>query len=332
MKKALLLNLALLIALTGFAKKVKFAVDMTGQTISANGVHVAGDFQTAAGYAGGDWQSGTTTLTQVGSSSIYSIVVDIPAFHKYEYKFVNGDQFYDVEFVPVESRVGYNFNDNRWLYVDSLGNDTTYVGAIMYSANAPAGLKLIRFKVDLRTESSVNAAGAHVAGSFQGSNPATTRLYSFGDSVYEYIAYVTAGSYTYKYYNGNSAAGSETVPSACATSGDRTINTSVDTVLNRVCFSSCAACLGTGIETASNTKAVSIFPNPTNELTTVEFNDNSNTHQVSMLDVSGRTVRSYNNYTGSSLHIARNELTEGIYFIRITNNESKIITAKIVIQ
>lgn len=84
------------------------------------------------------------------STAIYSIVVDVPAFHKYEYKFVNGDLFYGTEFVPLESRVGYEFNDNRWIYVDSLDNSVTDIGAIVFSGNAPAGQKLVRFLVDAK--------------------------------------------------------------------------------------------------------------------------------------------------------------------------------------
>ncbi|MBK8686725.1 MAG: hypothetical protein IPN26_18020 [Bacteroidetes bacterium] len=48
------------------------------------------------------------------------MVVDLPAFAKYEYKFLNGDQGYEVEVVPEESRANYNLSDNRWIYVDSL--------------------------------------------------------------------------------------------------------------------------------------------------------------------------------------------------------------------
>ena len=80
-----------------FAKKVKFAVDMTGQVISPNGVHISGDFQTEAGYPT-DWDAEATTLTKEGSTNIYSVTVNIPAFRKYEYKYVNGDKFYEVEF------------------------------------------------------------------------------------------------------------------------------------------------------------------------------------------------------------------------------------------
>ena len=113
MKLKLCLAFLILASFNSFAKKVKFAVDMDTNTVSPNGIHVTGDFQALAGFPGGDWTSNETVCTQEGTSTIYSVIVDIPAFAKYEYKFVNGDQFYEVEFVPVESRVGYDFDDNR---------------------------------------------------------------------------------------------------------------------------------------------------------------------------------------------------------------------------
>src|SRR5437868_4873019 len=97
MNKFLVLVAALFLSTTVFAKKVKFAVDMTGDTINVTGMHIGGDFQTAAGFAGGDWMPNTTPLTQEGVTDIWSIVVDIPAFQKYEYKILNGDQWYDAE-------------------------------------------------------------------------------------------------------------------------------------------------------------------------------------------------------------------------------------------
>ena len=184
------------------AKKVKFSVNMTGQTISVYGVHVSGDFQTLAGFAGGDWASNTTLMTQeTTDTNIYSIIVDIPAFKKYEYKFLNGDQWYEVEFVPVESRVGYNFNDSRWIFIDSLANDTTNIGAIMFSGNAPSGYTLLRFVVDMQSQTSINTNGIHVAGNFQGWNPILTRLCNLDTTskYYEVISYVHTGNYEYKF-------------------------------------------------------------------------------------------------------------------------------------
>ena len=57
---------------------------MAHQVVNTTGVHIVGDFQTLAGFAGGDWISSSTPMTQEGTSTIYSIVVDIPAFQKYE--------------------------------------------------------------------------------------------------------------------------------------------------------------------------------------------------------------------------------------------------------
>ncbi|MBL0105706.1 MAG: hypothetical protein IPP51_19130 [Bacteroidetes bacterium] len=126
MKKLVIGMLMLVCALQASAKKVKFAVDMTGIVINVTGMHISGDFQTEIGLQN-DWVSDSTSLYQESAdTNIYSIVVDLPAFRLYEYKFLNGDQFYEAEFVPIESRVGYNFDDNRWLYVDSLGDDTTF--------------------------------------------------------------------------------------------------------------------------------------------------------------------------------------------------------------
>ena len=74
----------------GFAwsqnRNVTFQVDMTGQTVSANGVHIAGDFQSAAG-APGNWDPAATALTQVGTTNIYEVQVSIPD-GIYQFKFI----------------------------------------------------------------------------------------------------------------------------------------------------------------------------------------------------------------------------------------------------
>jgi hypothetical protein len=112
-----------------YAKYVKFQVDMTGKTISANGLHVAGNFQGAAG-ATGDWKPSETTLTNGGSGDIYSVVVNIPANARYEYKFINDNNWGSgEESIPAINQVGSAINGgsngNRWIYVDSLASDTT---------------------------------------------------------------------------------------------------------------------------------------------------------------------------------------------------------------
>jgi len=318
MKKIIIALFCASIAFNGFAKKVKFAVDMDTITPMVTGIHIGGDFQTLAGYAGGDWMSNTTLMTQEGSSSIYSVVVDIPAFAKYEFKFINGDQWYEAEFVPVESRVGYNFNDNRWLYVDSLANDTTFAGAILFSGNAPKGLTLIRFLVDMTNIWNVDPAGVHVAGSFQNWDPTLVRLYSFGSNVYEIIAYDTITTNEYKFYNGNSTGASETVPGACAVNGNRQLQFAKDTVLATVCFSDCSACVPNGIAQNADETSFTLFPNPAKEYTGLSFAIANAEFDVSLLDHTGKTLVHYQGVR-NSLRIESKELAAGMYFITATN-------------
>ena len=88
-KLYLLLPLAMLTTLAMGQIDFTFEVDMNGETVSANGVHVAGNFQDEAG-AAGDWDPGTTELTDDDVDGIYSLTVNIPA-GGYEYKFINGN-------------------------------------------------------------------------------------------------------------------------------------------------------------------------------------------------------------------------------------------------
>jgi alpha-amylase len=325
----LIICLALIFAEPVSAKKVKFAVDLSNEVINSLGVYVTGDFQLAAGYTS-DWCATCTPLTQEGATGIYSTVVDIPAFRKYEYKFLNGDQFYNAEFVPIESRVGYDFNDNRWIYVDSLAPDTTSIGAIVFARNAPAGLNLVRFLVDMQGQS-ISSLGVHVAGNYQSWDPMKTILYSFGADVYEIINYMPAGNLDYKFYNGNTGASSEIVPAGCASSGNRSITVPHDTVLEMVCFASCTSCTATGIAENNEKKAVTLYPNPFNSCSILKFNDQLNSHTIVLRDITGRVVRSYSNYQLPELLIGKENLSSGIYSVSVVSSE-KSTSVKLIIE
>lgn len=321
----------LLIALQANAKKVKFAVDMTGQLVNTTGIHISGDFQTIAGFPGGDWNSSSTPMTQEGATEIYSVVVDLPAFAKYEYKFLNGDQFYEAEFVPVESRIGYLFNDSRWIYVDSLADDTSYVGAIMFAANAPAGNFLVRFIVDTQALPSVDGAGMHVAGNFQNWDPATDFLYSFTTNVHEKIVYVPSGTYEFKFYNGNSISGAETLPGICSVNSNREITVSKDTVLTAFCFASCTSCL-TGINENDKLSGVELSPNPSQNFTTISFEDKSLSYTISVFDMTGRKISVYNSESKNSVRIETSGMNKGIYFVNAVSNNNKSYSGKLIVN
>jgi hypothetical protein len=234
MKKLYAFAAALFLGTAAFAQtshSVTFQVDLGSTAASANGVHVAGSFQS--------WDPSTTGLTQVGTSSIYQATVSIAA-GSYEYKFINGNTWSDVESVPSESQVVSvtgNANDNRWVVISS---DTT-LPAVTFSGNAPANHNLMVAHVDLSLQT-VAADGGKVAGSFN--SWTDTDLADFnGDGTWEthIFVYDTASAQEFKYKNG--ASGWESVPSSCANGGgNREFANTGDAVMTN-CFNMCGPCV-----------------------------------------------------------------------------------------
>lgn len=333
MKKTLFLFSILFLSLSLSAKKVKFAVDMTGQITSTLGVHVVGDFQEAAGYPL-NWDPSSVTLTQEGSSNIYSIIVTIPAFTKYEYRFVNGDQTYEAEFVPDESRVGYNFNDNRWLYVDSLANDTSFVGAIIFGGNAPAGLSLVRYKVDMRNASLPSANGIHVGSSNDSYSSTKVRMYTFGDSIYEIINYYPTNTiYAFRYFNGNTVGTSETVSGSCATNGNRDLTLPKDSVLPIVCFSSCLDCAALTVnEIKNDVQLFQSFPNPAKDMLTIESTKNTMIEFITIYSVTGQQVQHVSDINQQKYTIHNLNLSAGLYTIKVSTKTNQNQYLKLIIE
>lgn len=243
MKKIYTLALAMMFAGAAWAQRsVTFQVDMTGQTINANGVHIAGDFQMAAG-AAGNWDPSATSLSQVGTSNIYDVTVTIPD-GTYQFKFINDNGWGGVESVPAASQVsaglGFNGgNDNRWVVVTA--DDT--LAPVLFSGAAPSGQSAVSLVLDMSLEATIDPV-VSVAGDFQGWSPGTTELYDvLGDSLYRHIAYINTGdTMNFKYLNGGAWGSDESVPSACAVNNNRQLIAMADTVFGPICFAQCGPC------------------------------------------------------------------------------------------
>jgi hypothetical protein len=323
----------ILASFTLSAKKVMFRVNMEGQILLPTGVHVTGDFQTEAGFAA-DWDPGTTALVPDASDpDVYWCVVDIPAFVHYEFKYVNGDQGYEQEFVPLESRVNYNFIDNRWFYLDSLANDTFMLPAVRFAGNAPEGKSLIRFYVDMTNEASVSANGVHVQNDINAFSTTAAHLFSFDGSVYEYIDYVDSGMSTvheYKFVNGNTAGNVEALAGWCQNAnGYRAIAAPRDTMLPTVCYTFCAACNTVGI-TEAFTENFKVTPNPANDFVNLTFSS-AGQRAISVVDFAGREVINASS-ADAVLPLHTDALSTGVYFVRSMTANGSVQVQKLVIE
>ncbi len=244
MKKFYFLLAAGLVSTLGFAqlRSVTFQVDMGTAIVSADGIHAAGDWQDTAGF-GGNWNPDTTLLSKVGTTNIYSVTVNVPD-GKWRFKFINGKGWSNVEGVPADNQVGGG-DDNRFAHITK---DTT-LAAVQFAGWSPAGLKLMRFQVDVAQQTgvtSVSAAGDWQVAAGYPSDWSSTSSELFvtnpnTPTIYENIYYVVADTFAYKFItNGSNWEG---VPSACVVNGNRQIivgnNPNVPGV---VCYGMCVPC------------------------------------------------------------------------------------------
>lgn len=90
------------------AYSVTLQVDMKQESVSPQGVHIAGNFQSEAGF-GADWNPASTEMSDSDGDGIYSATLDIPS-GIWEFKFVNGNTWSGAENAPATCTVGATFN------------------------------------------------------------------------------------------------------------------------------------------------------------------------------------------------------------------------------
>lgn len=246
MKRIFTLVSALAIAGAASAVDVTFKVNMNNETVSANGVHLAGNFAdpdgdgTANNPAYADWDPSAISLTDNGSG-VYEVTLDLEAGHFYEFKYVNDNDWPGVESVPAGAQVqSGSGNDNRWVYVDGV----TTLEPVAFAGMADIGKYGVALRVNLATET-INPFGIHIAGNFQGWDPSSTMMYSpDGSFNYKLIVQVDPGdTLTYKFINGDTWNDNEIVPAGCEVDGNRQFaNIMADSNMLNVCFAACDEC------------------------------------------------------------------------------------------
>jgi hypothetical protein len=74
-----------------------------------------------------------------------------------------------------------------------------------------------------------------------------------------------------------------------------------------------------------------IYPDPFITTATIIFNPMLNNAEMNIYDQFGQKLRTINHIAGSKMQIARGNLTSGIYFVNITQDNKIIATGKVVI-
>lgn len=225
---------------------VVFRVDMSLQTVSPNGVHIAGDFQAALGTGLSDWAADGTELTDPDMDGVYTFTATLPP-GTYEYKYINDDNWGSLMDEQLSGQPCANAGGNREITL--AGGDAILDMAYCFGACGgcipPTD---VTFSVDMSNQT-VSADGVHVAGNFQDElggaewQPGDTEMQDQGNGIYSVTVGIPPGTYEFKYINGNAWGAEESIPAACNFGNNREIVVTGDTTA-LTCFSQCsAACL-----------------------------------------------------------------------------------------
>ncbi|WP_448539150.1 hypothetical protein, partial [Schleiferia thermophila] len=177
---------------------VTFRVDMSLQSVGPNGVFLTGSF------------NGWTPIPMTANGSVYSATVPILSGSNIEFKFRNDTSLF--ENVPSYCGVSDGFGGfNRFLTVPT---SDTILPVVCFSSCSPCPpASLVTFRVDLGLLAP-DPNGIHIAGNFQGWNPASTPLTfdSTGGFWYLTTSLPEGDSVFYKFVNGNTWGNDEIVP------------------------------------------------------------------------------------------------------------------------
>lgn len=320
--------------------KVTFSVDLKNEKVDAvKGVCVAGSFQKAAGFPN-DWTPGDTKLTNKAGTTLWEVVLDIPAGN-YEYKFINDNGWNGLE--EKMSGKGCYPGDNRTLVVGPPNASGQKEGTYCYNKCFACDEFAVKLSVDMG-KTAVDPAGVHVAGLFQGWDPAKTKLAKVGTTtVYTVTVGMKAGDNEYKFINSDNwnAGKDEKIKagSPCEKGGgNRFITvTTKDTDNNSVgvapCFGFCTSCIVSTNDPAFDA-AMTINPNPTaGQFSLVYDLNETTTLNVSIKNALGQVVasRKIANTIAGNESFDLTTMADGVYMVQITNG-SKQSVKRVVVQ
>ena len=196
------LCLAVLVGCPPREVDVTFSVDMFNETVSADGIHLAGDFQ--------GWFPDSTEMTDADGDGVFEVTVTMePA--TIQFKFINGADWAGAELVPAECGVDDGTGVyNREFTVPAGGGAVDFIFGTCSAIGAEVD---VEFMVDMY-DVVVSELGVLLLGNFEGWTRDAVEMTDLdGDDVYE--ATVSTREGRYLYYKASNGDAFEPVPAAC---------------------------------------------------------------------------------------------------------------------
>ena len=219
--------------------EVMVSVDMSQYGNAFTIVYISGTFN--------GWDGLSNPLDDSDMDNVWEGTVLLPA-GTVAYKFTHDDWIGQENFVGGESCTStIDGFTNRTL--DVVGPTTLSTVCWESCIACQAIPYTLTFRVDMWNEVA-DAAGVHLAGSFQGWDPASTPMTYMGYGIWEYSIILSQDeTIEYKFLNGNDFAMSEMVPMECGVDNgmgefNRTHTVAGADEVITLCFGECDACAG----------------------------------------------------------------------------------------
>jgi 1,4-alpha-glucan branching enzyme len=211
---------------------VKFSVNLATQTVSPDGVFLAGTFNGFSPIA--------NPMINVGGG-LFELILPLPQNTAYTYKFVNGSNFENVPFACGQDDGGGIFNRT----VTTTNNATLNLNTVCFNECNNCTSSNITFTVDMANVT-VSPQGVFLAGSFNSFSTTQNPMTNVGNNIYATTITLLANTQViYKFVNGTNF---ELVTADCGIMGSQTVYDRVlqvppqSTTLPAPCFDLCFAC------------------------------------------------------------------------------------------
>ncbi|OBQ54983.1 T9SS type A sorting domain-containing protein [Tamlana sp. s12] len=318
--------LTLLLSFPLFAQvDVIFRVDLGSGTISPNGIHIVGSLN--------GWDPSITTLTQEGSSTIYSTVIPLTKGW-YTYKFLNGNTWGTEESPTAPCATD---NGNRMVYVNDSGTDLVLETVPFGGCNADGTGFDLTFNVDASSEATIAASGLHIVGDINGWTTDDLMLSNTSGDIYsKSVRLASPANYPvtieYKYLNGDAWGTEETPASGCATvSGSNRVITLTNSGENTYdVFNGCNYTLNINQQNFETINAAYI-PGLGLKINTPKSSTRDEI-KVSIYTISGRQITSKNIAFNTQHIIPLNGISKGLYLAYFTDATNQNMIKKFIVH